>query len=211
MAVDGQRGQLQTLEGVVAGLLVLASLTFALQTTAVTPLSVSTASQHIENQQYSMAEGILATADKRGVLKTALLYWDEDNGQFHGASDVHYIGDPPTPQSGHPTPQTDFFGMLENRFGQEGVAYNVYAVYRTSTGRTVRQRVVYVGQPSDNAVVASRRVALYVGDRLYEADGSLDSTAPVTLEGASYFAPKVSPSGNGLYNVVTVEVVVWRI
>lgn len=212
MAVGASRGQVQTLEGVVAALLVLSSLVFALQTTAVTPLSASTASQHIENQQQSRAEGILATTIEQDQLKPTLLYWDETNDEFHGAGDVHYEGDPPRNDS-------VLFEMLEDSFGVRGIAYNVYAVYFTSDGDMVRQRVRYVGRPSDNAVTSSRLVTLYQHDHLRDPLSSGVNSGGMQVDGVntldstpSFFAPDAHPAaGDGLYNVIRVEVVVWRI
>lgn len=206
------RGQVQTLEGVVAALLVLASLTFALQTTAVTPLSASTASQHIENQQQSVAEGILAAAAADDELKPALLYWDEDNEEFHGAASSarYYIGNPPANDIG-------LYHMLERRFNDHGIAYNVYAVYQTSTGEHNRQRVVFNGAPSDNAVTATRQITLYDGDNLRDpvgggvGNGGTEVDTSHTLSSTTnYFAPSSTASDIGLYTVVRVEVVVWR-
>ncbi len=66
------RAQAHTLEAIVSGMLLLASLVFALQMTAVTPLSASTSSQHIENQQQAIGHGVLASAVAEGALKPAV-------------------------------------------------------------------------------------------------------------------------------------------
>jgi len=54
-------------------MLLLASVLFALQVTAVTPLTGSTSSQHIENQQASLAEGLLATQVENGSIVPTIL------------------------------------------------------------------------------------------------------------------------------------------
>ena len=84
-----------------------------------------------------------------------------------------------------------------------GLAVNVRIYpYTNSTDTT---RLVYRGEPSDNAVSASRTVTIYNDD---------DLTAPGTSATAanSSFTEAVpgDSGGSGVYNVVRVEVTVWR-
>ena len=209
------RGQAHAVEGIVAGLLLLASLVFALQVTTVTPLSASTSSQHLENQQESVADGVLAAAAEAGALKPAILYGSDqasgaDNGRFafHDTTDdVYYQGGAPTNRFG---------GILDRMLGERGLAYNVYVRYQTTGGGTNRQRMVYQGYPSDNAVAAQRTVTLYDDDALYEPDGDADTddaarpTTQILASAGDDFYAQDAASGSGLFNVVEVEVVVWR-
>ncbi|WP_276258681.1 DUF7288 family protein [Haloglomus litoreum] len=202
-----ERGQAHTLEGVIASLLLLSSLVYALQVTAVTPLSASTSNQHIENQEQASASGLLATAANKprpdgDALKVAVLYWDESAGAFHGLSAGPYQND-----AGFPSEFT-LGRMLQDGFSDRGIAYNVYLHFQTDTG-TATERLVYRGAPSDNAVSASRTVTLYNDDELYEADESLDTGTTVGDEDSDFYAPDVD-SSSAVYNVVRVEVVVWR-
>ena len=201
----------------VAAILLVTSLVFALQVTAVTPLSASTSSQHIENQQQAVAEGVLAAADADGALKPAVLFGTDigNDGRFsfhETENDVFYTNHAPTNRFG---------AMLSRAFDRRGLAYNVYVNYESSTSGTNQVRMVYQGEPSDNAVAAQWTVTLYDDDRLYvptDSDKSTpgerhcDLTAPTcaTLENAgdNFYASDV---GSGrLFNVVEVEVVVWR-
>jgi len=192
------RGQAHTLEGVVAALLLLASVIFALQMTTVTPLSASTSSQHIENQQRSVASGVLSAAAERDGLEETVLYWNESDGDFHNTSSIgYYTSDPPN---------TTLGGMLSRSFDQEGISYNLYVSFQSPSGKTIQNRVVYRGVPSDNAVSASRTVTLTDDDRLYDHD--LRRTNVTLNESSSFYAQDV---GTGVYNVVRVEVVAWRI
>ncbi|MFB6153389.1 MAG: hypothetical protein ABEJ27_03965 [Halodesulfurarchaeum sp.] len=198
MIGDDRRGQAHTLEGIAAALLVLASVTFALQVTAVTPLTASTASQHIENQQRGATAGMLAVAANNQTLKPTILYWNESGSRFYG-SDVeegYYVsGGPPTA-----------FGKLLNKtLDQAGIAFNVKLVYLTQSWETRTRRLVYLGHPSDNAVAVTRTVTLYDHDVIRNTSGPTDKTVAET----SFFAPDVSPQGH-LYNVIRVEVIVWR-
>lgn len=210
------RGQAHTLEGIVAGLLLLTSLAFALQVTAVTPLSASTSSQQLENQQEAVADGVLATAAEAGALKPAVLYGNDsasgaNNGRFafhETTGDVFYTNGPPTNRFGK---------LLDRELGERGLAFNVYVIYRTSSDRTTRRQMVYQGFPSDNAISVRRTVTLYDDDVLYEPESDGDATdfdvaQPTTTTLASagddFYAPN---TGDGpVFNVVEVEVVVWR-
>jgi hypothetical protein len=194
------RGQAHTLEGVIAAILLLSSLTFTLQVTAVTPLSASTSSQHIENQQQSVAEGALAVAAENGHLKDAVLFWNTTGQRFHDATRGYYVNSPPS---------NEFGDTLSMAFGGRGLAYNVYVSYQTSTGNWVDQPMLYRGRPSDNAISASRTVTLYESDCL--VDDSSRTTSDCLDDSSvsnGFYANDVSNSG--VYNVVRVEVVVWR-
>lgn len=192
------RGQAHTLEGVAAALVVVMSVVFALQVTAVTPLTASTASQHIENQERAAAEGVLSVAARNGTLDDALLYWNATVGSFHNASSQGYYsaGGPPTA----------FGALLDDTFLSRGVAFNVEVHYRGSSGARRTRQLVHLGEPSDNAVSASRLVTLYDDDRLVAANGTRTGT---TLADASYFADDRDAASH-VYQVVEVEVVAWR-
>lgn len=194
------RGQAHTLEGIVGALLLLSSLVFALQVTAVTPLSASTSSQHIENQQQATAEGILATADENGSLAEAALYWDVNNSSFHGLEgDRFYTND-------DEVEGFELGRLLNSAFGDRGVAFNVDLVYQTVSGERRDRRMVYRGAPSDNAVTASRVVTLYDDTKIYAAN---ETRASENVSNVSDFYAPDAASGP-VYNVVRVEVTVWR-
>jgi hypothetical protein len=190
------RGQAYTLEAVIASVLLVSSLVFALQVTAVTPLSASTSNQHIENQQRASASGVLTAAQEAGALKDAVLYWDDSEEEFHNAErETYYTND---------YPPNEFGNITERAFEGRGLAVNVLIYYNESKEPS---RMVYRGEPSDNAVSASRTVTIYDDDNL---------TAPpsnqTTVAGASHFGKAVpeDSGGNSVYNVVRVEVTVWR-
>ena len=192
---DG-RGQAHTLEAVAAGMLLLASLLFALQVTAVTPLTGSTSSQHIENQQESLAEGLLASEAENGTIVPTLLYWNESSNGFHNTSvGVYRSAGPPT----------TFGSVLNSTLGDRNIAFDVSVYYVRANGDRERQEMVNLGEPSDHASTATRSFTLYDDDRVRAAN----KTEQDTLENTSYFAPDAAPDSR-VYNVVEVEVVVWR-
>jgi len=207
------RGQAHTLEGVIAGLVLLSGLVFALQATAVTPLSASTSSQQITNQLQASAGGVLAAAadkptDGPSMLKRAVLFWGDrgdDTDAFRGAdNEDFYTSD---------TPSNQFGDLLRRTFDDQGIAYNVYVVYQRTDGSQVRQRMIYRGDPSDNAVTASRLVTLYDDDELYADNNPEDGVAESTgigIKDSNFYAPDVARPNVVVHNLVEVEVVVWR-
>lgn len=187
------RGQAHTLEGVAAALVVVLAVAFTLQATAVTPLTASTASQHIETQHEQAAAGLLETASDDGSLSETLRYWNDSRAAFRNAGRRgFYVGS---------TPNTSFGRDLGETFGERAVAYNLNAYYVDGNGDRRLRRVVYNGKPSADAVAATRLVTLYDDQRVTGADGG------PTLENASYFGPD---DPGRAYGIVEVEVVVWR-
>lgn len=197
MVGSSSRGQAHTLEGLAAGMLLLASIVFALQVTAVTPLTGSTSSQHIENQQAAITEGLLSAEATNGTLEATLLYWNESGSRFYGASDRGYE---------HGGPPTAFGHVLNETLRDRGIAFNVNLYYLRSDGERQAVRLVYLGSPSDHASVASQTVTLYDDDRVLAKDHTVSSK---TLEEIEYFGRDAAPNSR-LYNVIEIEVVIWR-
>ena len=178
-----ERGQAFTLEGVTAAILLVGGLVFALQATAVTPLSASTSSQHIENQQQASAEGVLATGVDTGSLRVAVLFWDDANEQFHGAAESYFVDR---------IPPNRFGAALDRAFASRSIVVNVNVYYQEGD-RQRQQRMVYRGEPSDNAVSASTTITLTDDDPLYD-----DTGAPATVTGESHNYPNSNPRTNTL-------------
>lgn len=201
--MNGDRGQAITLEGIIGGLVLLVSVLVALQMTAVTPLSASTSSQHIENQLDSAADGVLAASVEDGSLERTVLYYNDSRGAFINSTyQGYYAGQPPN---------TTFGRTLESTFDQRGIAYNVYVTHDFG-GDDRTRRMIYRGEPSDNAIRASRTIVLTDDSPLYnhtDGDGIADPRPLNVSSAAGYYMRDQSTSA--LYNVVTVEVVVWRI
>ncbi|MFB6252625.1 MAG: hypothetical protein ABEI27_13255 [Halobellus sp.] len=192
------RAQAHTLEAITAAMILVSSLVFALQVTAVTPLTGSTSSQHIENQQGAVAEGLLTTAEENGTLTSTLLYWNDSEESWHGATGDGYVGG---------APPTAFGAALDDALSERGVAFDLTMHYVDASGTRRSQAIVDLGEPSDHASSATRLVTLEDDDRLRAQDGSVSGT---TLENASYVVGDTVPEQN-LYAVVEVELVVWRI
>ena len=197
--VSDRRGQVFTLEAFVAAMIVLSSVAFALSVTAATPLSASTSNQYVEIQQAALGGGLLGTAHATNVLHPTLLGWDDALGRFHGTS-----------ARGHHVTcafDTAFGDLLESTIEDHGMACNVRVDYLTETGEVRHEHLVFLGEPSANAVRVRTSVVLADDDVLRDATGSPTTTRLV--DALTYYAPDAAPADR-LYNVVVVEVVLWR-
>jgi len=214
-----ERGQAHTLEAFTAALLILAGLLFSLQATAVTPLSASTSNQHIENQERAVAMDLLATADTNDALEAALLNWNSTTGNFTGTDASGIYANP------NEVKTFGRFGeMLHRSFLSEGIAVNVWVRYRTGSGEVHANgfipsqgescrpdnvgeycSLLFMGSPSDNAVVATRTVVLMDGTNI---TGTGESVATAAANDR-YFAPDAA-TGSPVFNVVEVRMVVWQ-
>lgn len=195
------RGQAHTMEAVAASLILLGGLVFALQSTVVTPLTDSTASQHVENQLSAEAEGLLEAAAEDGSLKETTLYWNNSGECFH---DAEVCGSYGYTDGG---PPTSFGESLNETFRDRNVAFNVNVMYLSQGGAISSEEMVRSGHPSDHAVTVRQTVTLTDDDRLIDRDGEKKD---LQLEDADGFYAPNRAVNDSVYNVVQVEVVLWR-
>jgi len=189
------RGQAHTVEAFVAAMLIVGGLIFATQATAVTPLSASTSNQHIENQQQASIEGLLATAAENGDLQAAVLNWDPEEGEFDNLSKQGtYENEPPN----------EFVVALNQTLTERQIAFNVDVRYAEPDGTSDTERMVEMGQPSNNAVTATWTVSLYENSTL-----SSGGNEEETLQDSEFYADNIDTDSE-LYTVVEVEVTAWR-
>jgi len=197
-APTDDRGQAHTVEAFIAALLLISGLLFAMQATAVTPLSASTSNQQIENQQRALADDLLSTAAEDGSLKRAVLYWNTTGSKFQDSGERGYYQEVGT--------QNAFVASLNETLAERRIAYNVrvrYHVPNSVAPSVTTDEMVILGQASDNAVTASRTVTLYDDDRLTgEDDCAVQSCS-------SFYAPNVDGDSR-LYNRVEVRITTWR-
>ncbi|MFA9517091.1 hypothetical protein ACERIT_07730 [Halopenitus sp. H-Gu1] len=207
------RGQAHTLEAVAAAIVLLSAILFALQVTAVTPLSGSTSNQHIQNQQANVAEGLLEAEAANGSVRELLLYYNasSDAERFHGADgdDGEYDGRLPT--------NTTFGAALEETFLERGIAVNVDLHYMRGSGERRSQPLINLGTPSDHSSTATWQVTLRESDGLLDSDGNPTGETigdAVAAGDRTYFTThdidNETDVDSDLFNVIEVEVVVWR-
>lgn len=190
------RGQAFTLEAIVASMLLLTALVAGLQMSAVSPFTASTSDRYVESQNRATVQGALQTAAERGSVRTAVLSWNDSSDGFDGTSNGYFTHSPP-----------NVFGrVLDRTLVSRGLVYNVDLLFENEDDEQRQRRLVYRGEPSETAVTASWPVTLYDTDERY---GIGDEPTGDRIDGTNFYAPDSAPD-SVVYNVVVVEVVVWR-
>ena len=200
------RGQTFTLEAFVAAILLLATVAFALQVVAVSANTADQGDVEIAAQHSGLAQGVLDEATANGSLESTVLYWNETREEFHHADDHedgYYVAR---------APPTEFGDELGAMFDGRQVRYNVDLYFVTEDGGRAHQRLVESGTPSEDAVRVTETVVLFDNTTLVDDNESArtETLANVSAdEDASFYAPDANPD-SPVYNVVRVEVVLWR-
>lgn len=210
------RGQTFTLEAFVAAIILLATLTFALQAVAISSDTASGGATELKEQQLGLAEGALDQAVQDGTLKQILLYWNESAEEFYGANDEdgYYISRPPPLDDGNVTLDDRFVTSLEGLFADRQVRYNIDLHYRGADNTRQTQRLVEFGTPNQQAVRVVETVTLYDNDTVLDRSGNSTGTRLVDLaegseSGPAFYVPNAAADSQ-IYNVVRVEVVLWQ-
>ncbi|WP_436929873.1 DUF7288 family protein [Halosimplex halobium] len=186
------RGQAFTLESVLAAVVVVAGLVFALQAVTVTPSTTGSTAQPVD---HTRLDSVLSESAENGALRRAVLAWDDG---FAGTSGGDYfVGT---------FPDNEFGQALDQAVGPT-VVVNVVVHYPTGSGTTERQRMVYNGVPGDNAVRSEAVVTVFDEDHRYDATGNRKSE---TLESEGLYPGISQRSGSDVYALLRVEVVAWR-
>lgn len=190
------RGQSITLEAVTGSVLLLTAVLFTLQATALTPLTSSTANQQIEEQNRALADDLLDVEAENGTLTTLVLDYNTTTESYN---DVN-----PKLDSWPDEPPGAFGNALSRTFGTQNVAYNIYVTYQDRSGSTQEEELVFQGQPSDNAVSASKTVVLY--DDMEITD---EGNSQTLSEDPDFFIAD-QRRNHPVYAVVEVRLVVWK-
>ncbi|WP_311170735.1 DUF7288 family protein [Halobellus ordinarius] len=197
-----ERAQAFTLEAFVAAVLLIAAMTFALQSVAIDANTASSGGAELRGQHGGIAEGVLDGAVESGSLQSTLLYWDESSERFLDADEEEgfYLST---------NPNTTFGRNLGGMLDDHRIRYNVDLHYRGTDGGRETQRLVEYGTPSQDAVRVTETVTLYDDTTLVRRNES--RRANVTLESveSDFYAPDASDD-SPVYNVIRVEVVLWR-
>jgi len=210
-----ERGQVYTLEGIFAALVVVLSVLFAIQTSAgVAGPSASGAPERDSNHVRHVVTELDETA-----LRTAALSWSSQEDGFHCSPDekTFYAGSATTgtcslsPGDPHSSavPPNALGTALEAALGEQ-YRYNVIVRYHT-TGAIERQRMVFQGQPGDEAVRSRTTVLLENDDQFRDASGAPTGTRLRDDPDRLYAPPSDGDAtDDDPYNLLGVEVVVWR-
>ncbi len=201
------RGQLQTLEGFAASLLIVLSLLFAVQATSVTPLTSSTANVHVEAQLQFMADDILRGLEfsPSDSLRDNLLQWD---GQVYVWNGTAYVDES---NSSHVL-AVPLARSLNSTLVRNSIAHNLELFYiDSSTGKLTNRKIIWNGNPSQNAVSVQRVVVMNdcdalssVGEGVTCAQDYANNTFWNTLG-----IGDLDPSSL-FYNVLAAKLTLWR-
>lgn len=203
MAGSSDRGQAYTLESLIAALLLVTAVLFAMQSVVITPTSAGTQDRDVAAQQHQVASDLLTTAANEGELSRLARFWDCSNPDGGFATDSQ--SGTWAEGEGYPTdtvPIEDFGEALNYTF-DAGTRYNVELVYDNGSDGQGVSRIVYQGTPGDDVITASHTVTLTDGQLVTGRDAgsqTLDSCAD----------PAIPEAGSGsVYNVVEVRLVLW--
>lgn len=199
------RAQIFTLEAFLASVVLLATLAFTLQVVAISSNTAGATDTEDRNQHFGLAVGALDEGIENGSLRDTLLYWDETRGQFYGSVDTegYYIAR---------SPPTSFGNSLEATFSDRQVRYNMDLYFPTNDSDRGHQRVIERGTPSDNAIRVVETITLYDQTQLVDENESQRSVTLAEIEAdgnSTFYAPDMRPN-TSIYNVLRVEVVVWK-
>lgn len=199
------RGQAHTTEAVIASILILLALLFALQTTTVTPFSSTTTDKHLENQEREVVANTIEIAHSNGELKQTVLNW---NGSGTTDEDAGFAGRQDPNESSYYTSMdanTAFLNQLADSLDTTQTAYNINVEYYNTTNQTESQILLRTGTPSDNVISVRKPLLLHDTD-------TLTTTQSKELQNADsnrFYIDDLNGS-TGTYNYVEIEVVVWR-
>ncbi|MFZ3168989.1 MAG: hypothetical protein WA130_15355 [Candidatus Methanoperedens sp.] len=191
-----EKGQMHTLEGVAAATIMLLVIVYAIDATSMTPLTSSTANVHVETELQVLGQDILGALDYaepgfNSKLKNDVLEW---NGKQYIWNGTKYL------EKGIASdPQKNLTNNLTNNLyytlTKQGVAHSVELTFLTNNGTSLlTQKMIYNGNPSDNAMIVSRKIVLHNSDNTNNNNLLLTDIDPST----------------DLYNIVDVKLILWR-
>ncbi len=191
---NDEKAQLHTLEGVAAATIMLLVIVYAIDATSMTPLTSSTANVHVEVELQLLGQDILSALDYaepgyNSKLKNDILNW---NGSEYIWNATQYI----ELRSGQTTQNnltSNLTQILNATLIRRGIAHNVVLTFLDNTTLLpTSEYLIYNGNPSDNAIIVSRKLVLHNSDNPPN-NGIRD----------------IDPSTD-LYNIVDVKLILWR-
>lgn len=189
--------QMHTLEAVMAALIMVGVIVFAVEATSLTPLTSSTANAHIEAQLQTIGQDMLnalsyTPSGHNSDLKNDVMSWDGTEYVWNGTA--------------YRSRDSSNTTLLNSSLGDmflfiaipRGIAHNVHFTWINENGITMSSPYIYNGDPSDNAVIVSKKVAL--------SDYQVGNTSVfMTNTGI----PDADTSSD-FYNIVNIKMTLWR-
>lgn len=200
--MDDDRGQMQTIEGIMAAFIVISTLAVIVQTTSVTPLSSSFTNQHIKLELQNMGNDILSTLDQKprissdpmstSELKYGVVAWVLfDNYTMFTWNRTAFVSnnDPNVTMT-----DTYLIRALEFALIKNGTAFNLELRYPDKSGLVRTIKMIWNGDPSENSVTVSRHIVLSDND----------------TAGIDRIIPKMSTlSDSNFHSTVEVRLTLW--
>lgn len=190
------KGQMHTLEGAMASIIMLVVVVFVVQGTTLTPLSSSSTNQHVQLELENFGSDLLSSLDytknplSNSSLKNSILAW---NGLEYVWDGSRYVD----VENYDTTMDTDLTKALNFTLNRWGVAYNIEIVYVDNNGMTTKA-MIWNGNPSDNSICVSKMIALHDVDIIGR---------PQFKSGT--MIPDLDPESD-FYNLVDVRLTLWR-
>jgi len=165
----GDRGQIQTIEGLTAAIIIVIVLVTVVQTSSVTPLSSSFTNQHIKLELKNVGNDILSSLDETRIynssdpsvpslLKQSIVIWvNYDNCTQFSWNNTTYVS---THQNNITAKDTGLYSALKFALIKKGTAFNVELRYPNEDGYMQTTKMVWNGDPSENSVMVSRYIVL---------------------------------------------------
>lgn len=192
--------QLHTLEALMTLLLVIGVIIYTVQATSLTPLTSSTANAHIESQLQIIGQDMLNSLDyaeygQDSPLKKDILDW---NGAQYTWNSVQYFAN--TNRELDPSEKvldSSTTEILKTVAITRGIAHNVEFSWIDEVGAMRSMPYIYNGEPSDNAVIITKRVLFSDSDM--NTTSFRQSTGILDADDSSDF-----------YNLIDVKLTLWR-
>lgn len=191
-----EKAQLHTLEGVAAATIMLLVIGYVIDATSLTPLTSSTANVHIETELQMLGQDILSALDYsepgyNSKLKNDVLGWTGNEYIWSGSNYVDRLNAANSLNNS----LTDVARII---LVKQGIAHNVELTFLANNGTSFSsQRMIYNGEPSNNAVIISRKLTVH--------DGEINKTKypDNPVEDVDLFLTNFS-------NIIDVKLILWR-
>ncbi|WP_406655724.1 hypothetical protein V7O62_08015 [Methanolobus sp. ZRKC2] len=189
--------QMHTLEAIVASMIMVGIIIFTIQATSLTPLTSSTANAHIEAQLQTMGQDMLSALaysayGQDSQLKKDIQNWDGTKYVWNGS------GYRSTDSQNKGLQDSSLADVLKLIAVPRGIAHNVHFSWVTDDGIMSDEPYIYNGDPSDNAVIISKKVVLSDNDVGNKSVFTADTGIPD------------ADSSTDFYNIVNVKMTLWR-
>ena len=193
---NGQLAQMHTLEAIMAATIMVMIIVFAVQATSLTPLTSSTANAHIEAQLQVIGQDMLSALDhsqygQKSNLKNDILNW---NGDEYAWNSEYYK----SRTNASVTLNSSMEDILTYIAIPRGIAHNIQFSHMSDAGRFSSIFYIYNGDPSDNAVIISRKIVLSNPD-IGNTSAFQANTGIIDIDDTTDF-----------YNIVDVKLILWR-